>query len=416
MRRSKVLKLIVSFLLLLMLAWSGPAFSQSELSQAESSQAEFPRSEFPHSIPDVRDDGAEAWLVTFGPGEAYWERFGHNAIWLREPGRGIDHTFNFGFFDFEQEDFFLRFLRGKMMYFSVAQPAGNEFDFYREQNRSVRLQKLALSPQQYGQLRDYLLNEIKPENRNYHYDYYLNNCSTRIRDALDLALNGQLSDASKKQVAHMDFRDQTRRLTQSQYWYYLGLELGLAYPVDRPIHRWEEMFIPMVVADEMAMLELANGQPAVDQDLNLFTSSLAAPPTVQESVWLRYLLSGLILAGLLWLSSRYWSAGWGNGVSNGWLLLMGSGGLVLCFLWFFTDHSVTSNNANILLLNPLFLLAVVPALKRIAAYLLIAGVLISTLLLLLPSHQYNLDVLALLAPVNLWVATYLLRRRQALMD
>lgn len=345
LRRSNFLKLIVSSLLLLV--WAGPAISQSAVSESAASQRA--KSQI---IPDIKADGTEAWLVTFGPGEAYWERFGHNAIWLREPVRGIDHTFNFGFFDFEQEDFLLRFLRGKMMYFSVAQPAAYEFDYYRQQNRSIRLQRLVLTSNQYGQLRDYLLNEVKPENRNYHYDYYLNNCSTRIRDALDLALAGQLADTSRKQNAKMNFRDQTRRLTQSQYWYYLGLELGLAYPVDRPIHRWDEMFIPMVVADEMATLELSDGQAAVDQDLYLFTSSLSAPPAMPGSVWLRYLLSGLMFTGLLWLSARYCPASWVNGLCNAWLMLMGSGGLALCFLWLFTDHSVTSYNANLLLLNP----------------------------------------------------------------
>ncbi len=87
----------------------------------------------------------EAWLVTFGPGELYFERFGHNAIWLREPAAGLDHTFNFGYFDFEQEDFFLRFMRGRMLYFSIAQPANREFAYYRQENRSIRAQKLNLS-------------------------------------------------------------------------------------------------------------------------------------------------------------------------------------------------------------------------------------------------------------------------------
>src|SRR5690554_1184722 len=192
-------------------------------------------------LPDISAADAEAWLVTFGPGEIYWERFGHNAIWLREPAAGLDHTFNFGFFDFEQEGFFLRFLRGKMMYFSIAQPAAQEFELYRQQNRSIRIQKLALDLEEYRRLRDYLLTEIKPENRNYPYDYYYNNCSTRVRDALDLAFAGELSDATQERSSAMSFRDQTRRLTQSQYWYYLGLEVGLGYPVDRPVSRWEDM-------------------------------------------------------------------------------------------------------------------------------------------------------------------------------
>lgn len=172
-----------------------------------------------NGIPDIGQDEQQAWLVTFGPGENYWERFGHNAIWLREPAAGLDHTFNFGFFDFNQEDFFLRFMRGRMLYFSVAQRAENEFDYYRSVNRSIRIQKLNISTQQYEKLRDYLVTEIRPENRDYRYDYYLNNCSTRIRDAIDIALDGGLSERTRIAPAELNFRDHTRRLTEGQFWY-----------------------------------------------------------------------------------------------------------------------------------------------------------------------------------------------------
>lgn len=368
-------------------------------------------------IPEVKTDGAEAWLVTFGPGEIYWERFGHNAIWLREPAAGIDHTFNFGYFDFDQENFFLNFLHGRMLYFSVAQASVREFEFYRQQNRSIRLQKLDLDPSQYVRLRDYLLHEIKPENRNYRYDYYLNNCSTRIRDALDLALEGGLAASTENTPAKLNFRDQTRRLTQIQFWYYLGLELGLGYPVDRPVSRWDEMFIPMVVADEIAALTVTGteaGQSLVLQDMMLFTSSLPAPGAEPDNIWYRYLLLGLLVTAIAWLSGKFMPPVWLAGLSHAWLLISGTNGLVLAFLWLFTDHSVASFNANLLLFNPLVLLAMVPALNRFGAFVLAGGVVVSFILLMLPQHQYNLDVLALLAPINLAVAWYFFSGREAM--
>ena len=360
-------------------------------------------------IPEVRSEGAEAWLVTFGPGQIYWERFGHNAIWLREPAAGIDHTFNFGYFDFEQENFFLNFLQGRMLYFSVAQPSHREFKFYRQQNRSIRLQKLDLDPSQYIRLRDYLLHEIKPENRDYRYDYYLNNCSTRIRDALDLALDGALAAHTENAPANLNFRDQTRRLTEIQFWYYLGLELGLGYPVDRQVSRWDEMFIPMVVADEIATLSVPGaevGQPLVLQDITLFTSSLPGPAAEPGNIWYRYLLLGLLVTAIAWLSGKFMPTVWLAGLVHAWLLISGTNGLVLAFLWVFTDHSVASLNANLLLFNPLVLLALIPALNRFGSLVLAGGVVVSFILLMLPQHQYNLDVLALLAPINLAVAWY----------
>ena len=363
-------------------------------------------------VQGVPDDAAEAWLVTYSPGEIYFERFGHNAIWLREPALGLDHTFNFGFFDFEQEDFFLRFMRGRMLYFSVAQPATAEFELYRQEDRGIRGQKLNLTPPQYQQLRDYLLNEIQPENRDYRYDYYLNNCSTRIRDALDIALDGELHARTGQAPAKMNFRDQTRRLTQMQFWYYLGLETALGFPVDRAVTRWDEMFIPMVLADEIAAMSAAtagSGKPLVALDTTLFTSSLPAPTATPTVIWHRYLLLGLLLTAVAWLSGKFMPPVWLDGLCRAWVLINTTVGLILAALWLLTDHEASSNNANLLLFNPLLLLALIPRLQRIGAMILISGNVLAFVVLMLPKHQYNLDVIALLSPINLAVALYLLR-------
>ena len=395
--RTGVIRVWCSLLFLGFLAWSQTGLTSEDL-----------------SIPTVSGDDKEAWLVTFGPGEVYFERFGHNAIWLREPVAGLDHTFNFGYFDFEQEDFFLRFMRGRMLYFSVAQPANIEFGHYRQDNRSIRAQKLNLKPMQYQQLRDYLLNEIQPENRNYRYDYYLNNCSTRIRDALDIALDGALSARTGQVPAELNFRDQTRRLTQMQFWYYLGLESGLGYPVDRVVTRWDEMFIPMVVADEIAAMseEAADaGRPLLAVDTMLFTSSLPAPTDTPTTIWYRYLLMGLLLAGLAWLSGKFMPKVWLAGLCHAWALVNATMGFLLAALWLLTDHEASSQNANLLLFNPLLILALVPGLQRIAAMILIGGNVLALILLLLPVHQYNLDVVALITPINLAVALYLYKEK-----
>ena len=366
-------------------------------------------------LPDISPQGAEAWLVTYGPGHIYWERFGHNAIWLREPAAGLDHTFNFGYFDFEQEDFFLRFMRGRMLYFSIAQAANREFEFYRDDNRSIRIQKLKLTQDQYGQLRDYLLNEIRPENRDYRYDYYLNNCSTRIRDALDIALDGALSARTDIIPAKLNFRDHTRRLTQMQFWFYLGLETGLGFPVDREITRWDEMFIPMVLADELAemsRLGTGKGNPVLSVDTMLFSSTAPAPAQNAESIWYRYLLLGLLVSGIAWLSGRFMPPVWLAGLCHAWVLICATNGMILAALWLLTDHEAAWFNVNLLLFNPLVILVLVPVLRRFGAVMLGGGVIVALIWLLFPNHQYNLDLLALLAPINLAVAYYLMSRKE----
>ena len=381
--------------LLVLLTWSQAGFA-SEASE----------------IPTAPADGAEAWLVTFGPGEIYFERFGHNAIWLREPALDLDHTFNFGYFDFEQEDFFLRFMRGRMLYFSIAQPATREFEYYRQENRSIRAQKLNLTTTQYQQLRDYLLREIQPENRNYRYDYYLNNCSTRIRDALDIALDGELYARTGQVSAKLNFRDQTRRLTQMQFWYYLGLETGLGFPVDREVTRWDEMFIPMVVADEISAMTATTAgtdAPLVSADMMFFFSTLPAPAAAPDSIWYRYLILGLLVTGLAWISGKFMPPIWLEALVRSWILISATMGFVLAALWLLTDHEASRNNANLLLLNPLLLLAFVPKLRPAVGVILIIGNLLALILPMLPEYQYNLDVLALLTPLNLTAALFLIR-------
>lgn len=350
----------------------------------------------------------EVWLVTYGPGEIYWQRFGHNAIWVRDQQLALDHVFNFGFFDFGQEDFFLRFLQGRMLYFSAARPAREEFSAYINENRSIRAQKLDLAPAQKLRLVDFLLEEIQPENRDYLYDYYENNCSTRIRDAIDFALGGIVEDEFGAAAASQTWRDHTRRLTAEDFWLYLGLEIGLGAPVDRPISQWDEMFIPAELANSMASVEFSGGglvRPLVQEDVMLYESSLRNPPAVPMSWWPRYLLASLGLVLLVWLMDRFAIRGLARALSRSWLLLAGMVGLSLLFFWFGTDHSVASLNLNLLVFNPLWFIGVAWR-GHDKIPLLAVGIfsLIALAFVFLPPGQYTLDVLAAFLPLNLAAA------------
>jgi hypothetical protein len=356
-------------------------------------------------IPPLNEE-REAWLVTIAPGEIYWQRFGHNAIWLREPARGLDHTFNFGYFDFEQENFFLRFLTGRMLYQSLAFSASREMAAYAGEGRAVSAQRLDLGPAEYERLRDHLLWHVQPANRDYLYDYFLDNCSTRIRDAIDLAIDGALSAVTREQPAQASFRDHTRRLTVMTFWYYLGLETVLGRPVDRPISRWDEMFIPGILAEAVRSADVLDERgPLAENAVWIY------PPAVPESAvgspWWRYLVASLALMIVLKLGLKGKPA-LAVGLARAWLLTAALLGLVLLSLWGLTDHRVVGPNANLLLFNPLFLLvlkgkpirALLPLVAVGGAAALVQGWPIG--------WQYNLDVVALVLPLNL-VAALVLR-------
>lgn len=359
--------------------------------------------------------GTEVWLVTYGPGEIYWQRFGHNGIWIRDEGLGLDYVFNFGFFDFEQEDFLQNFLQGRLLYFAAAQPAQREFAQYINEDRSIRVQRLALTSAEALDLADYLINEVQPANRNYLYDYYWNNCSTRVRDALDKALGGRLREATEPLPAKLNMRDQTRRLTIADFWLYLGLELGLGSPVDQPVSRWDEFFIPAALAGGLEQLSgTSAGQDSqlVLEDTMIYTSTHPGPPENVDSWWPRYLLLSAAIFSVAYLLGR--RVAWLSPLllSRCWLVLSALLGGVLIHLWFFTDHAVTQANLNLLLFNPLWLLCLFGRrLFATTAWLLLVLGAIAMVATVLPPGQYTADILAACLLLNLAAAWVLMKDR-----
>jgi len=364
-------------------------------------------------LPPLQDQ-QEAWLMTIAPGEIYWQRFGHNAIWLREPGLELDHTFNFGYFDFEQANFLKRFVTGRMLYQALAFDAQSELRAYAGEGRAIRAQRLNLSPEQYERLRDHLVWHVQPANRDYLYDYYLDNCSTRIRDAIDLALGGALSEATRQQPAAANFRDHTRRLTRVTFWYYLGLESVLGMPVDRAISRWDEMFLPEIVAETVASSE-GMGQQGVltKEEVLIFPGQVEQGAVTRSSTGWRYLVAALGLLLVLGVSLKAGSGampGLRNrltrGLARSWLLFTAGLGVILLVLWIFTDHRVVAPNLNLLLLNPLFMFMLGRRFVRPLFWLVSASGVLALLQWPLLGWQYGVDVLALVLPLNMaasWV-------------
>lgn len=358
----------------------------------------------------AQEDEAQAWLLTYGPGEIYWQRFGHNAIWIRDPELRIDHTFNFGFFDFTQENFLTNFVKGRLNYFAAARPAQVELGEYITEDRSIRAQRLDLDLDQFARLRDYLVNEVSAQNREYLYDYYLHNCSTRVRDALDLVLDGAMKADLDNQPARLDFRDQTRRLTDMDFWYYLGLQAGLGSPVDQAVSRWDELFIPGELAGAVeGMVNPRTGGLLVTEEAVLHQSALPPPGQDVRAVWYRYALVAALALVLAWGLCRVPGIT-AKRLALTWYSISGLLGAVLFFLWLFTDHWVSALNLNVLLLNPLWLLvAIVPLLRKPGAWLVVVAGLMALVMPWLPPWQYTLDVVALVLPLNLAASLVLLR-------
>ncbi len=305
-------------------------------------------------------------LVTYGPGKIYWERFGHDAIELRDRVSGQAINFNYGVFDFNQKHFFLNFARGHMRYMMDAEATAGEEAYYAQAGRSVTRQRLALTPPQAAALRDFLLWNLRPENAGYNYDYYADNCTTRVRDALNNALGGILETQLSVQPGGMTYRQQTDRLMSAQPWLMLAMDLGLGPYADQPLNAWRESFLPMVLQAQLGRIRVSDGhggsQPLVQREQLISANRLQPPPASPPDLQWPLGLAGLALAGVLVLTRRRWPMGHVL-IGSLYLLCAGIVGLLLLALWTLTSHHAAWANANLLVFNPLAWL-LLPALWR----------------------------------------------------
>ena len=370
------------------------------------------------------EPGAEltVYLATIHPGDAVWEKFGHNAIWIRDRTTGTTIAYDYGRFEFS-EGFWPRFLRGHMEYSMGVDDADLMLSWYAQNNRTVSVQLLNLTPAQRHSLREFLEWNWLPQNRLYRYDYFRDNCSTRVRDALDLALGGRLRAALVGKPTGTTFRSHSLRLTAAFPAVFTGLIIGLGMPTDVPIDAWEETFIPMELERHLRSVDLIGEDgaavPLVAEETVAFQANRAPPPDSAPDRFLIYLVAGLGVAGLLivlaWRARSRRLARHGLGLAIFfWAFATGFFGLILTLLWLLTDHTAAYPNQNVLQTNPLGLLLAVAAplalgarrsglarLARPLAVTILALSLIGVILHAVPSlYQMNGPLIALVLPVH----------------
>ena len=355
-------------------------------------------------------------VITMTPGEEYWARFGHNAIVVDDPVSGRRLSYNYGYFDFDQPDFFLRFLRGQMLYRLAVMPLDEDLRIYANEGRGAQVQWLGLAPEQARAVAQYLEWNARPENADYHYDYFTDNCSTRVRDVLDRALDGGLAQQLSGRSRGLTYRAEVLRLGAGVWWLYLGMHVGLSDFADRPLSLWDEAFVPQRLAEALDRLSASDGTPLVTARAELLADRLGLERL--EPLRLRWMFAGIGLGLALVLSfflreaaNRYqrWT---GAAVAGGFWLVCGFGGLILASLWAFTGHVAAYANENLLLLNPLCLalLPVLPALVRntavaqkwrVIAILLLISAAMALFLRFLPFRlQHTGDFIVLLGPAH----------------
>jgi hypothetical protein len=314
-------------------------------------------------------------LITFGVGEEVWERFGHNAIWIHDGRKGSDVAYNWGLFDFEQPDFTSRFLTGDTKYWMGGEDALTMVSNYHNIGRAVTLQRLNLTPKQALLLRDFVQNNALEENKYYRYDYFRDNCSTRLRDALDVALGGGLRAATDTEHTALTYRSESMRLAEGDLPVQVGMDVALGRYADVPLTGWKSFFIPMRLRDDLRHVKVPgpDGQmvPLVSDEQVIAPAPGAKqaveatePPDLSMPAAIAGVVLALVIVMLRILARRNRGAAWILALLGmAWALLCGGLGVIILLAWFTTKHVFWAYNENVLLLSPLWipLIVLIPA-------------------------------------------------------
>lgn len=332
--------------------------------------------------------GVHFYLITVDVGDMVYDNFGHTALRVYDENTDTDTVFNWGVFDVSGGvvDFSYNFFKGVMRYRLATHTPAQEFNSYRSQQRSVWQDKINLTNPQKEILYRRLLWNMQPENILYDYQYFTDNCTTRVRDYLDEALSGAIA-AQSSGVTDQSFRDIVQAHYASAALIGFSLDVLMNSNIDRPVSEWEEMFLPISLRQRLAHLPsdvaengrrlplLSDSQlimefppPQVESDPYQVAALVLLAPVLLLFLLLKKIpmsyfathsrlslnLAGFSfrVLGLLGLVTALFSGVYGT-------LMLGS--------WFVSDHLDLHHNLNLLLFWPSDLLGLV-----VSAYWLVA--------------------------------------------
>ena len=290
-------------------------------------------------------------MLTCGPGSDLYASFGHTAFRVQDLENNLDIVYNYGTFNFNTPNFYLKFARGKLLY-SLSRQRFEDFLYtYQLENRWVKEQLLNLTDHQQNELFRFLETNYLPENREYKYDFLFNNCATKIPEVLDRVLGGQLQIEDGYLEKQYTFRQLIHQYLDTNSWSSLGIDLALGAVIDRVATTREHSFLPDYVLLQLNHTKL-DGKPLVMRERNILTNGHREGGmyfTMSPAFW--FLLALMFTVAITAIDFN-------NGSRSRILdfIVFFSTGLVGFFmflLWFFTDHTSTAWNLNLLWAFPL---------------------------------------------------------------
>ena len=290
-------------------------------------------------------------VYTCAPGNQLYSQFGHTAIGIIDPRQNLHEVFNYGTFSFNTPNFYLKFCSGKLLY-QLTTESFSEFVYtYERRGRQVVAQRLNLSLEQRQHLYEMLEENSLPENCDYQYDFFFDNCASRVLDMLYRAFGDSLIYTGTDTVEQPTMRDCIHPYLDRSLWTKAGIDLVLGSITDHKASNRQQSFLPDKLHDYLAECQI-DTLPLVSDTRLLVKSTIE----YDRTPWFLspLLIFSLLLIAVVVLTLR---------LSTSALLIfdriyfgiIGLLGILITLLWFATDHDATVGNFNLLWASPLFL-------------------------------------------------------------
>lgn len=293
-------------------------------------------------------DSTKISLLTCSPGDALYSTFGHSAIRVYDPMTSMDAVFNWGIFEFDTPNFYWKFMRGKLLYKMGGQRFVDFYSEYQYLQRSVVETPIMLPVEAKRKLLNTIETNYLPENRKYKYDFFFDNCATRIRDVVERALPITYADTSRTIKPLRRLLDE---YLVEMPWSDFGIDLILGLPTDQKGTFRYEMFLPDYLGKNLPHARY-QGKPITGPEVKL----LPAAPLPKYKGLRPFALMSIVM--LLWVATGFLKYKLPvNFLDRFFFLVIGLAGCLMLFLWFSTDHLATKDNFNVLWANPFYFFA-----------------------------------------------------------
>ncbi|MEY3322568.1 MAG: hypothetical protein RLZZ417_2151 [Bacteroidota bacterium] len=330
-----------------------------------------------NGVPLYLSEHTKVSLLTSSPGEDLYAQFGHSAIRIKDTLSGQDLVFNYGLFDFNTPGFYVKFVRGKLPYQLGIQRFDRFLNSYIEENRQLRELEINLSENERITLIEFLSVNYLPENRAYSYDFFYDNCATRIRDILENKFQANYPDTSL--VKKATFRHLLSEYVGQNSWINVGFYLILGIPSDAIATFRDEMFLPDYLEKHLKNADLKNKNLAKNKVQILFQNQ----PQKNDYLLLSPILIGWLLFFKGLLITLFFSSRWKNYFDKVYYSLLFLAGVLFVFMWLGTDHFVTHKNMNLLWASPLYFLFIINIISKKQELYLILFLLVTNLLIII---------------------------------